>query len=103
LYRQHRAIFFNRDRLGHNPRSFLGLKSNQPFQLDFEKKTPLHLAVCSGSPRTDKIESPEELRQKQENAKLCVEILIGAANHIVNWKDYEGRTALHLGKNVTEL
>ncbi len=59
------------------------------------------MAVCSGSPKTDKIESAEELKQKHDNAKLCAEILIGAANHIVNWKDYEGRTALHLGKELT--
>jgi len=66
--------------------------------VDNEKKTPIHLAVCSASPRIDKSESEEEIKVKLEKAKLCTETLIGAANHTVNWRDYEGRTALHLGK-----
>ena len=70
-----------------------------PRQVDNEKKTALHWSVCSASKRTDKVEAEEELNLKLARAKLCVQILLEAAGHTANWKDYEGRTALHLGKN----
>ena len=31
-----------------------------------------------------------------ENAALCVKLLLDTTPSVLNWQDYEGRTALHL-------
>lgn len=58
---------------------------------DVEGKTPLHWAASSEAAAVGKSSSSHSSPAK------TVQILIEADPNVINWNDYEGRTALHLG------
>lgn len=58
---------------------------------DVEGKTPLHWAASCGGVMA---------KNRLSEATKCVEALLGNAQNVINWQDYEGRIALHLGKET---
>lgn len=82
--------------LGHHECVRLLLKSGaQQSLIDVEGKTPLHWAASSGG----LAQLPKNYANKEYDPEKCIQLLLEASTLVLNWQDYEGRMALHLGRD----